>query len=222
VQGRGPFTLNVTGQGCADKGLCYPPQDASVRLVAGGARMAPGQGSRAADERGPARQAPGSARARRRRGAGVHAAGPVQRRRAAIRGPAVRCIRGSRTGEPAVPRRIPRRPAGRAATAASAPSELSGIAALLQGGRLLAIVPAFILLGLGLAFTPCVLPMVPILSSIIVGEGKDGRARGFVLSLSYSLGMAIVYTLLGVAAGLLGEGLAAACRTPGCWAPSPC
>jgi thiol:disulfide interchange protein DsbD len=44
VQGEGPFTLNVTGQGCADKGLCYPPQDASVRLVA--ARVAPGQGRR--------------------------------------------------------------------------------------------------------------------------------------------------------------------------------
>jgi thiol:disulfide interchange protein DsbD len=98
---------------------------------------------------------------------------------------------------------------------AGAPSELSGIAALLQGGRLLAIVPAFILLGLGLAFTPCVLPMVPILSSIIVGDGAQaGRARGFVLSLSYSLGMAIVYTLLGVAAGLLGEGLAAALQNP--------
>jgi thiol:disulfide interchange protein DsbD len=57
--------------------------------------------------------------------------------------------------------------------------------------------------------------MVPILSSIIVGEGRQaGRARGFVLSLSYSLGMAIVYTLLGVAAGLLGEGLAAALQNP--------
>src|SRR6185295_18837013 len=96
-----------------------------------------------------------------------------------------------------------------------APSELSGIAALLQGGRLLAIVPAFILLGLGLAFTPCVLPMVPILSSIIVGEGVQiKRSRGFVLSLTYSLGMALVYTALGIAAGLLGEGLAAALQNP--------
>jgi thiol:disulfide interchange protein DsbD len=57
--------------------------------------------------------------------------------------------------------------------------------------------------------------MVPILSSIIVGEGKHvHRTRGFVLSLAYSLGMAIVYTALGVAAGLVGEGLAAALQNP--------
>jgi len=85
----------------------------------------------------------------------------------------------------------------------------------LQSGRLTIILPLFLLLGLGLAFTPCVLPMVPILSSIIVGEGAEvGRHRGFILSLSYSLGMAIVYTGLGVAAGLLGEGLAAALQNP--------
>jgi thiol:disulfide interchange protein DsbD len=52
--------------------------------------------------------------------------------------------------------------------------------------------------------------MVPILSSIIVGEGEVARSRGFILSLAYSLGMAIVYTVLGVAAGLVGEGLSAA------------
>jgi thiol:disulfide interchange protein DsbD len=95
------------------------------------------------------------------------------------------------------------------------PSELTGIAALLGGGKLLAIIPAFILLGLGLAFTPCVLPMVPILSSIIVGEGAGvARSRGLLLSCTYALGMAIVYTALGVAAGLLGEGLAAALQNP--------
>jgi thiol:disulfide interchange protein DsbD len=92
---------------------------------------------------------------------------------------------------------------------------MAGIGAILQGGRLLAIVPAFALLGLGLAFTPCVLPMVPILSSIIVGEGgKTRRSRGLVLSVTYSLGMAIVYTALGVAAGLIGEGLSAALQNP--------
>ncbi|MGZ8357940.1 MAG: protein-disulfide reductase DsbD [Telluria sp.] len=101
--------------------------------------------------------------------------------------------------------------AGSGPAAAGGPSELSGIASVLGGGKLLAIIPAFMLLGLGLAFTPCVLPMVPILSSIIVGEGAQAkRSRGLVLSLAYSLGMALVYTALGVAAGLAGEGLSAA------------
>ena len=98
---------------------------------------------------------------------------------------------------------------------APAPSELTGYAAVLSSGKLLAIIPVFLLLGLGLAFTPCVLPMVPILSSIIVGEGASlKRSRALLLSVAYALGMAIVYTALGVAAGLLGEGLAAALQNP--------
>ena len=111
---------------------------------------------------------------------------------------------------------LPATPAAPGASVAGArPSELGGISAVLAGGELLAIIPAFILLGLGLAFTPCVLPMVPILSSIIVGEGAQvRRARGLLLSITYSLGMALVYTALGVAAGLLGEGLAAALQNP--------
>lgn len=97
----------------------------------------------------------------------------------------------------------------------SAGGEPNHLTSSLQSGRLIIIMPLFLLLGLGLAFTPCVLPMVPILSSIIVGEGANvSRHRGFVLAVSYSLGMAIVYTALGVAAGLLGEGLAAALQNP--------
>ena len=67
-----------------------------------------------------------------------------------------------------------------------------------------------------LAFTPCVLPMVPILSSIIVGQADrvPTRTTGLLLAVAYSLGLALVYTLLGVAAGLAGEGLAAALQTP--------
>jgi len=81
----------------------------------------------------------------------------------------------------------------------------------LSSRELAVIVPMFLLLGLGLSFTPCVLPMLPILSSIIVGDkGSASRLRGLALSVSYSLGMAIVYTAMGVAAGLAGEGLAAA------------
>lgn len=94
-------------------------------------------------------------------------------------------------------------------------SDSNKVQSALQSGSVLIIVPLFLLFGLGLAFTPCVLPMVPILSSIIVGEGaKVGKFRGFVLSLSYSLGMALVYTGLGIAAGLLGEGLAATLQNP--------
>lgn len=98
---------------------------------------------------------------------------------------------------------------------APAETESSGIASTLKSGRLVLIIPLFFVLGLGLSFTPCVLPMVPILSFIIVGEGAAiKRSRGFFLSLSYVLGMALVYTALGVSAGLLGEGLAAALQNP--------
>jgi thiol:disulfide interchange protein DsbD len=99
--------------------------------------------------------------------------------------------------------------------ASASPSDSYSISQALKSGKLIAILPLFFLLGLGLAFTPCVLPMVPILSFIIVGEGVGiKRSRGFFLSLSYALGMALVYTALGVAAGLIGEGLAATLQNP--------
>lgn len=94
-------------------------------------------------------------------------------------------------------------------------SDMGRIEASLASGRLVLILPLFLLLGLGLSFTPCVLPMVPILSFIIAGEGaQTSRRRGFALALSYSLGMAVVYTALGIAAGLIGEGLSAALQSP--------
>jgi thioredoxin:protein disulfide reductase len=81
----------------------------------------------------------------------------------------------------------------------------------LQSRSLWRIGAVFLLAGLALAFTPCVLPMIPILSSIIMGPGQAvSAARGFSLAAAYSLGMALVYTALGMAAGLLGEGLAGA------------
>ncbi|MFL6659293.1 MAG: protein-disulfide reductase DsbD [Massilia sp.] len=143
VRASGMFTLTSSGQGCADAGLCYAPQDSTAKLVG-----ALGEGATAT---------------------------PVS-----------------------------------SLAGAKAPSDAGGFSAVLGGGKLLLIIPAFFLLGLGLSFTPCVLPMVPILASIIVGEGPQAsRARGFALAVAYSLGMALVYTALGVAAGLAGEGLAA-------------
>ncbi len=98
---------------------------------------------------------------------------------------------------------------------ASLDTETYSLNAALKSGKLIVILPLFFLLGVGLSFTPCVLPMVPILSFIIVGEGVGiKRSRGFLLSLSYVLGMALVYTALGVAAGLIGEGLAATLQNP--------
>lgn len=61
--------------------------------------------------------------------------------------------------------------------------------------------------GLLLAFTPCVFPMVPILSGIIAGAGHPTAARGFSLSLSYVLGMAVPYTLAGLLVAVFGAGL---------------
>ncbi|WP_344765218.1 protein-disulfide reductase DsbD [Actimicrobium antarcticum] len=99
--------------------------------------------------------------------------------------------------------------------ATSSSTESGRIESALKSGRLILILPLFFLLGLGLSFTPCVLPMVPILSSIIIGEGvRVSRGRGFLLSATYAFGMAVVYTALGVAAGLIGEGLSATLQNP--------
>lgn len=85
---------------------------------------------------------------------------------------------------------------------------------LATGNRWLTIL-TFFGFGLLLAFTPCVFPMIPILSSIIVGAGeKIGTGRAFSLSLAYVLAMAATYTAAGVFAGLSGENLQAAFQNP--------
>ena len=68
--------------------------------------------------------------------------------------------------------------------------------------------------GLLLSFTPCVLPMVPILSSIIAGQGAVSTQRGFLLSLSYVLGMAVTYTAAGALAALAGGQIQAMFQEP--------
>jgi thiol:disulfide interchange protein DsbD len=84
------------------------------------------------------------------------------------------------------------------------------IARLFEGNFVI-VLASFFALGLLLTFTPCVLPMIPILSSIIAGEGKGiNQARAFALSISYVLGMAIAYALAGIAAAYSGSLLAAA------------
>lgn len=100
--------------------------------------------------------------------------------------------------------------ASSAAPAGQAASANDKIENLLKDGKLWLIVAGFFGFGLLLSFTPCVLPMIPILSSIIVGGKKFSRLHTFNLSLAYTLGMALTYTLMGIAAGLSGQMLSAA------------
>ncbi|MCL4316524.1 MAG: protein-disulfide reductase DsbD [Gammaproteobacteria bacterium] len=94
-------------------------------------------------------------------------------------------------------------------------SEQDRLARLLTRGNLPLALLIFFGLGILLAFTPCVFPTIPILSSIIVGQGAEQNTRrAFILSLVYVLAMAVTYTVAGVIAGLFGANLQAAMQNP--------
>ena len=133
-----PFTLRVTYQGCADQGLCYPPETASLAIGGG-------------------------------------------------------------------------------APAASAPAATAAAAADARNWRELAL---FFLAGLGLTFTPCVLPMLPILSGVVL-RGQVGGMRGLVLSLAYVLPMAACFAVLGALMGLFGAELNLQARLQSPWVLMP-
>jgi thiol:disulfide interchange protein DsbD len=150
-------TLVARYQGCAERGICYPPQTTKVRLDLPQAAAAVSLPAAAAASAVPATEPPAGA--------------PI--------------------------------------------SEQDRIAQVLAGGNLWFIVPAFFGFGLLLAFTPCVFPMIPILSGIIAGQGVNITTRkAFVLSLVYVLAMALTYTIAGVLAGLFGANLQAAFQDP--------
>ncbi|WP_341522491.1 protein-disulfide reductase DsbD [Pseudomonas sp. G.S.17] len=132
-----PFTLLVTYQGCADKGLCYPPE--TERLSIGDIAASP---------------------------AAVAPATPVK--------------------------------------AAWSWKELA----------------LFFLAGIGLTFTPCVLPMLPILSGVVL-RGQIGGLRGFSLSLAYVLPMALCFAALGALMGVFGAGLNLQARLQSAWVLVP-
>jgi len=174
--------LLITNQGCADKGLCYPPMQ------------------RAADVKLKGFGGDGSVRVMTVAQTEAAGTGPAPTGGGAMSVPSADAPAAS--------------PPATAATPASN-SEEGQLDAALRQGRFWSVIGVFLVAGLLLSLTPCVLPMLPILSSIIVGHGSDvSRGRGFSLALSYSLGMALIYTALGVAAGLAGEGLAAALQNP--------
>ena len=106
---------------------------------------------------------------------------------------------------------------GAAAPAATDESDTSKIERVLKGGSFWAVVATFFGFGLLLALTPCVFPMIPILSGIIAGQNQAmNKRRGFMLALAYVLGMAITYALAGVAAALSGTLISNALQNP--WA----
>ncbi|MGL4575909.1 MAG: protein-disulfide reductase DsbD [Burkholderiaceae bacterium] len=187
----GPFNLEVTSQGCADKGLCYPPMTSVAKIGAQLAvlQTASGEAAEKLLAAALASNVPAAA------AASLPAATESTVAAGAVSAGAVASTRQT--------------------SAASGGATLSRIDTVLKERNLFAAIALFFGLGLLLTFTPCVLPMVPILSSIIVGEGKGiTKMRGFSLSLAYVLGMALVYTGVGVVAGLIGEGLTAALQNP--------
>ena len=227
------FTLMATDQGCADKGLCYPPQTRSIEV---GLTGFGGDGSvRILPE---PKRPPGSAGGV----LGASSGKPEANFSTALPGIASSLVKPDRetaadesVAGSATSRRAPgAEPAAPAPTVVASSSTASktsvtelnaqassfaaddiSIDTALRSGRFWSVVGAFFAAGVLLSLTPCVLPMLPILSSIIVGQGaKVSRGRGLALAASYSLGMALVYTAFGVAAGLAGEGLAATLQKP--------
>jgi len=94
-------------------------------------------------------------------------------------------------------------------------SELDEIASTLAGGSTWLVILLFFGLGLALSLTPCVFPMIPILSGIIAGQGSNITTRkAFILSVVYVLAMALTYTAAGVLAGLFGQNLQATFQNP--------
>jgi len=165
-------------QGCAERGICYPPVTERVTL----ALPAAAQTVALTGDSGPA---PAAASAQ-------DAATDAARTQASP-------TPETYGGQPA---------AGRV-------SEQDQIAARLAETGVFGAVAIFFGLGLLLAFTPCVFPMIPILSGIIAGQGKDITTRkAFSLSLAYVLAMALTYAIVGVIAGLFGANLQATFQNP--------
>ncbi len=156
--------LAIGLQGCAEAGLCYPPDTRHLTVALPAVGAAPSTPTSAA--------AVGSS------------VGSVAEASSAA---ASTAPTGTDTGSGMV-------------------SEQDRLAKLVAHGSLWLVLASFFGFGLLLAFTPCVLPMIPILSGIIAGQGEQVTPmRGFLLSLSYVMGMALTYTIVGAAFAAAGQ-----------------
>ncbi|WP_246119260.1 protein-disulfide reductase DsbD [Aliikangiella coralliicola] len=157
------FTFIIEFQGCAEAGLCYPPEEKKLQLFA--------------DTISPKGTPTNTALTSSNAQGSSNQSSPAETTTRA----------GAADGTEFVP-------------------EQEKVVNFLTDKSLYEIVAYFVLLGIGLAFTPCVLPMVPILSSIIVGQGKSvSTGKAFGLSLAYTQAMAIPYTIIGVLVGAAGS-----------------
>jgi thiol:disulfide interchange protein DsbD len=203
-----PITVGASYQGCSEKGVCYPPVQKKIGLTLLG-------GMPVTDPRFDLPHA-------------EPVAAPVVAEKAVLQSVAIEPAADSssrafpRSALPP-PQPVTAEPVIAAAVPVVAPdttdvtspqaeqNDSSRIGALFKGGSFWLIMASFFGFGLLLALTPCVFPMIPILSGIIVGQGHAlTKSRAFVLSLAYVLGMAITYAAVGVAAGMSGTLLSAA------------
>ncbi|MHB8912977.1 MAG: protein-disulfide reductase DsbD, partial [Lysobacter sp.] len=196
VDGGGATSAVLHWQGCADAGICYPPQTMRVELpfVAKTAVDASATDARTKMlAAATAAQSPQSAPV----AAATMSATPVS----ATQPAALESAAGSTMASAS------------AAPAPAATGEDQQFASRLANASLAASIAVFFGMGLLLAFTPCTLPMIPIVSSLIVG-GQPTPRRALALSAAYVLPMALTYAALGVGAGLAGANLQAALQNP--------
>jgi thioredoxin:protein disulfide reductase len=172
--------LQVTYQGCATAGLCYPPITKEITVS-----LPSGNGGGAPSAVGNMSSSSGSNFTSAAGGGGL----------ASTSGGAA-SVAGTTVSDSA----------DASATSGAYVSEQDRFATLIKSGNTFLMLGGFFLAGLVLAFTPCVLPMVPILSGIIAGQGKNvTTGRAFALSLTYVLGMAFTYTIAGALCAAAGK-----------------
>ena len=211
--GDAPGPLQLRWQGCAEAGICYPPQTLPITLPADAAEpVAPVSTTASPSAQAGPTPSPDAAH-------DAQAAAPLPTASEDDRAPAPAPPLGTvptHAGATSAPGASPAIAPPTGAPTASATPPLGEDQATAQ--RLAALGPIagtllFFGFGLLLAFTPCTLPMLPILSGLIIGGGAGPR-RALALSAAYILAMATAYAAVGIAAGLAGANLQAMLQAP--------
>ena len=189
--------VRIGYQGCADIGICYPPIFKEVNLVEIAAVAAAGSTTSGSQSNGNAITT--MATDVNSQAAGQNTNPNTGQNIGQTTGQNTEQVLSQVSAQNAVPIQ----------------AEQDRLADSLKNNNRWLTIAVFFGAGLLLTFTPCVLPMIPILSSIIVGSGeKIGTGRAFTLSLVYVLAMALTYTIAGVLIGLSGENIQATLQHP--------